>query len=172
MQNGSLTRKLVLSGVFAALICAVTALVRIPVPIPGIGAYINAGDAVIYASAVVIGGPWAAAAAGIGSMLADLIVGAGIYAPATLVIKALMGFVVGIAFAKKLKFLPYVGLMIVASLIMVAGYGAYEFFIARNVWLADIPFNLIQAGGGVLLGVLLALLLRRVFPAHWLSERN
>lgn len=166
MQN-RITRKLVLSGLFAALIWAVTALVRIPVPLTLSGAYINAGDAIIYASAVVLGGPWAAAAAGIGSMFADLTVGAGLYAPATLVIKALMGLVVGLIATREAGWLRSLLAMVLAGCIMVGGYALFEFFLVRDAWIADIPYNLIQLVGGVVLGFLLSLVSRRAVGTIW-----
>lgn len=172
MQN-KLTRRLVLSGLFAALICAVTALVRIPVPLAWNGAYINMGDSIIYTAGVVMGGPWAAAASGIGSMLADLLTGSASYAPGTLVIKALMGLIVGAAAFRKQSWLRYLCFMMLAALWMVIGYTLYEFFLFAGMNFAvealAIPPNLFQAAGGVVIGLPLALLVRRVIPANWLD---
>jgi uncharacterized membrane protein len=172
MQN-KLTRKLVLSGMFAALICVVTIFVRIPVPLAWNGAYINAGDSVIYTAGVVLGGPWAACASGIGSMLADLLVGSANYAPGTLVIKALMGLIVGMAAFRKQNWFLYLGLMIAAAIWMVVGYTAYEFFFFAGMNIAvesaSIPSNLIQAAGGVVIGLPLAMLVRRIIPGNWLD---
>lgn len=171
MQN-KLTRKLVLGALFTALICVVTLAVKFPVP-GATGAYVNAGDGIIYAAGLVLSGPWAAVAAGIGSMLADLIVGAAIYAPATLVIKAVMGLVVGMAlYGRKANIIRYIAFMVLASLIMTAGYGVYEYFIYSPhgvAALANLPFNLIQAVGGVIIGLLLSLVVRRIMPDVWLD---
>lgn len=167
MRN-NLTRKLVLGALFAALIAVVTLFAKFPVPGPS-GAYVNAGDGVIYAAGFVMGGPWAAAAAGIGSMLADLLAGVPVYAPATLVIKALMGLLVGAAFyGKKVGWLRMLLFMVLGSVIMVAGYGLYEFFVMGYATaIANMPYNLIQAGGGVVIGLLLALVVKRVIPVSW-----
>jgi uncharacterized membrane protein len=62
------TNKLTMMAVFTALVFVVTFLVRIPVPGTG-GAYLNFGDVVIYIAAFTIGGPYAAVAAALGSML-------------------------------------------------------------------------------------------------------
>lgn len=167
MQN-QLTRKLVLGALFAAIICVVTFALKIPVP--GItSAYINAGDSIIYTAGVVMSGPWAAAAAGIGSMFADIIVGSAIYAPATLIVKALMGLIVGLTlYNRKLSWQRCVIVMAIASLVMVAGYGLYEVLIyGFPTAKANVLFNLIQAAGGVIIGVPLALLVRRIIPGSW-----
>jgi uncharacterized membrane protein len=166
MQKNS-TRKLVLTAVFAALICIVTFTVKFPVP--GItNAYVNAGDGFVYAAAIVLGGPLAAVAAGIGSMFADLFAGAAIYMPATLIIKAAMAFIVGFAYNKKANWVLWLGLMAVASLVMAAGYGIYETFIyGFPIALTNLPFNLIQAAGGVILGLLLSAAVVKVIPPSW-----
>ena len=69
-------KKLVFAALFAALSCAATMVIRIPTPI---GGYIHAGDAVVLLSAFLLGPWWGAAAAGLGSGLADLIAGYGLY---------------------------------------------------------------------------------------------
>jgi uncharacterized membrane protein len=169
MRN-NMTRKLVLAALFAALICVVTFVVKIPVP-GASGAYVNAGDSFIYTAGALMSAPWAAAAAGIGSMFADLIVGSAVYAPATLVIKALMGLLVGAAlYGRKASWARYLAFMALASLIMVAGYGIYEFFVFGSViMMLNLPFNLIQAGVGVVIGLPLAMLVKRIIPMSWLD---
>jgi uncharacterized membrane protein len=169
MEN-KLTRKLVLSGLFAALICVVTLVAKFPVP-GATGAYVNAGDGVIYAAAIVMSGPWAALAAGVGSMFSDLLAGAAVYAPATLVVKAAMGLIVSAAlFGRKASVSRYIIFMALGSLVMVAGYGIYEFFVfGYAVMLGNLSFDLIQAVGGVIIGLLLALLVRRITPENWVD---
>ena len=74
---------------WAGLMCAIVVVTTMfaAIPIPGVqGAYANAGDAAVYASAHLLGWPWGVAAAAIGSMLADLLLGSALYAPATFVI--------------------------------------------------------------------------------------
>jgi uncharacterized membrane protein len=170
MRN-NMTRRLVLSSMFAALICIVTMVVRIPVPLVWNGAYINAGDGIIYAASVVLGGPWGAAAAGIGSALADLLTGSSGYAPGTLIIKGLMGLLVGIAAYRKPNWLLYLGVMAVAALWVMVGDTIYEYFVFAGMKIAvaalSIPSNLLQAVGGVLIGLPLALLVRRIVPENW-----
>ena len=67
---------------WAGLMCAIVVVTTMfaAIPIPGVqGAYANAGDAAVYASAHLLGWPWGVAAAAIGSMLADIILGSALY---------------------------------------------------------------------------------------------
>ena len=151
------TRRLAVSSVMAALIFVLTFSIRIPGPVLAGGAYINLGDSLIYCAAFMLGGIPAMLAAGIGSMLADIAGGALIYAPATLVIKGIMGLVCGIMMLK-LSFGKFVFASIIGGAIMVCGYGIYEFFVFGAAYaLTSLPFNLIQWSGGVGIALLLYL---------------
>jgi uncharacterized membrane protein len=168
-MGNKLTRKLVLGALFAALTCIVTLVVRWP--LGSNGAYLNAGDSIIYTAGVAMSGPWAAAAAGIGSMLADLIAGSASYAPGTLVIKALMGLTVGLAlYGRKTNWLRYLVFMVLGSFFMAGGYALYDYFIFGSAaMIFDIVPDLIQAAAGVAIGLPLALLVRRIMPGEWLD---
>jgi Predicted membrane protein len=63
--------------------------------IPSTKGYFNIGEAMIYTAAILFGPLIGAFAGGVGSMLADILLGYYYYAPATLVVKAIEGFVVG-----------------------------------------------------------------------------
>ena len=84
MQDNELNR-LTRAAILAALVCIAT--IVIPIPLPG-GGYANAGDIVLLVAAYILGPGLGAAAAGIGSGVADLILGYSAYAPGTFVIKA------------------------------------------------------------------------------------
>ena len=79
-------RKLVLSAMFAALCCVATLVVQIPIAT----GYLNVGEGMCLLSGLVLGPWYGMAAAGLGSGLADLLAGYGVYVPATLIIKALV----------------------------------------------------------------------------------
>ena len=83
---GEKTRKLVYAALFAALTCVMTMIVKIPVP--ATGGYVNLGDSVVLLAGWVLGPMYGGAAAGLGSMLADLVSGYPLYAPGTFVINA------------------------------------------------------------------------------------
>ena len=76
------------AALFAALTCVMTMIVKIPVP--ATGGYVNLGDCVVLLAGWVLGPMYGGAAAGLGSMLADLVSGYPLYAPGTFVIKACM----------------------------------------------------------------------------------
>ena len=82
--------KLVLSAVFCALVFTMT---FIAIPAPSVG-NINLGDCMVILSACLIGGWYGVFAGAVGAALCDLASGYAIYAPGTLVIKALMVIVV------------------------------------------------------------------------------
>ena len=71
-------RTMVTAAVLAALSCVATMVVQIPSPMNG---YVNLGDCFVLLSGWLLGPWWGAAAGGIGSMLADLLLGYGHYAP-------------------------------------------------------------------------------------------
>ena len=159
------TFKIVSIAVFTALIFVVTAYLFIPV---GIG-YINFGDAFILLASTLFG-PLAGALCGaIGGTLADLVNGYALYAPFTLIIKAVEGFLCGIiirkTFAKqKLPVWRIIVAYVSASLTMVLGY-----FITNSI-LTDIPTaltvgvpnDLVQAALSVAAALVLTFALKKV----------
>ena len=149
-------QKLVLAALFAALCTIMTMVVQIPSPM---GGYLNLGDCAVLLAGWILGPLYGAAAAGIGSMLADLL-GYPLYAPGTLVIKALMAA----AAALLLRLLSRDGAFhlqaliisaVVGEVIMVVGYFLFEalsipLFIGLGMGaLANIHFNVIQGVFGL-----------------------
>lgn len=148
MIKNNHTKTLVKSSMLAALIFIVTFLVAIPVP--GTSAYVNMGDSVIYCAGMLLNVPWAAAAAGIGSALADWAIGFPVYIPATLIIKGLMGLLCA-AMMKSGKFSRFVLASIIGGSIMFVGYFVYEvlFMGGWGYAVQTLIGNLIQWAGGV-----------------------
>ena len=87
MKQTPLSR-LVMAALFAALTCIATLVIQLRVA--PTGGYVNLGDCGVLLSAWLLSTPYAVAAAAVASALADLVAGYAYYAPATLVIKALM----------------------------------------------------------------------------------
>lgn len=79
------------AAVFTALVAASTSLFAINLPL----GYFNVGEIMVYTSALLMGPYVGAFAGGVGSMLSDLSLGYPQYAPGTLVIKGIEGFIVG-----------------------------------------------------------------------------
>jgi len=93
---------LALAAVFTALVCVVTIMFSIYVP--NTQGFFNIGESMVFLSALLFGPFVGAFAGGIGSMLADLLLGYPHYAPATLIIKACEGAIVGALKKRNPKF--------------------------------------------------------------------
>ncbi|HUI23361.1 MAG TPA: ECF transporter S component [Nitrososphaerales archaeon] len=81
------------TAVFTAFVAAATSVFS--VAIPATNGYFNVGEIMVYTSALLMGPYVGAFSGGVGSMISDLSLGAPYYAPGTLVIKGLEGFIVG-----------------------------------------------------------------------------
>lgn len=121
MQN------LVISALFAAIICVATIIIKIPSP--ATNGYFNLGDCFVILAGFLLPPFYGMLAAGIGSALADILSGYMQYAPATFIIKALMAVAVYLivrAFKGKLTFFSKIIAGFTAEVVMVLGYFAYE----------------------------------------------
>ncbi len=106
---------------YLALFIAFTAVATF-IHIPGPGtSYFNLGELAIYSIALVFGGKAGGIAGGVGSAMADLILGYSIWAPFTFVIKGLEGFVVG-KISKEGNLMRNILAIIVGGHIMIIGY--------------------------------------------------
>ncbi len=144
----SKTKSLVTASIMTALIFVFTFFIYFPVT--GMGAYMNFGDCVIYSAGMLVGAPWAAAAAALGSALADLAHGYAQYIPATIIIKGLMGFLCA-KLMRNASFRKFLFVCVLGGAVMVVGYGAFEMVFLGGwgyVSTTIIP-NLIQWGVGV-----------------------
>lgn len=154
---------LVYSGLFTALVVIATAFLKVPTAI----GYVNLGDGVIFAAAAALG-PYAAVIGGVGSALADIIAGYSIYAPATLIIKAMMGFVAAKLIINQGKVtVRNVLVYVLAEVVMLGGYFIFESFLyGVPVALGSMIPNLVQGGFGVGVGVILTPITVRVFAQN------
>ena len=127
-----------------------------------IGGYFNIGEAIIYFAAILFGPYVGAFAGGVGAGMADFFLGYTNYAPITLVVKALEGFVVGYAFrylrkfdSKPIKLRSKTVAILLGVPVMVLGYLIAEYYILGYGPAAylEIPWNLIQCGGGLIIAL-------------------
>ncbi len=134
-QSKRLSPRIILTlsiiGIFSALICVLTMVISIP--IPATQGFINIGDAGVMICGLLFGPIIGGFSGGIGSALADLFLGYVIYAPGTLVIKGLEGFIVGIIanpkkYYRKVNYRDIIAVLI-GGLVMVFGYFFYEIII-------------------------------------------
>lgn len=153
------TKKLVLSALFAALACLLTMIIQIPAPT----GYVNLGDCAVLLAGWVLGPLWGGAAAGVGSMLADVLNGWGAYAPATFLIKFVMAVLAAYVFRAMKGGRGRIVGAVAAEAIMVAGYFIYESLVlgVGPAAVASVPANLVQGAVSVAAGVAAALLLDR-----------
>lgn len=121
MKNNQVKR-LVVAALFTALATVATAVISIPLP----HGFANLGDAVVLLAGGLLGGPLGIAAAGVGSALADMLLGFTLYAPATLVIKGAMAAVVWMVYGKKQTVWRMILAAVLAECVMVGGYFLYE----------------------------------------------
>lgn len=169
MMRDMHVRKMVMCALLAALICLLT---LVHITIPATGGYIHPGDGMIMAAGFLLGGPLAGLAAGLGSLLADILVGAAFYAPATFVIKLLMGLLAGLL-GKTRNWAVRIGIMTLAELIMMGGYLVFEgVTVGWAAAAAGIYMNAIQAVGGIAIGAALIALAPKVLPKGYLSEES
>ena len=149
MNRHQKTLRLVMAGVFAALTCIGTMLIRIPT----IKGYIHIGDCMVVASGILLGPVAGGFAAGIGSMLADLLGGYVAFSFATFAIKFLAAVVSGLAFRAFHKIFKHNDMITTAlcaaacELIVIAGYFLFEIF--YEGWAAAIAEILPNAIQGV-----------------------
>ena len=148
------TYSITLCGVFSALIFALTFVVAIP---NGLGGYINLGDGIIILAGAFLGGPLGFIAAAVGSCLADIAASYMIFAPATFMIKGLMGLISGLVLYNKPKSLPKSLLTaVLCEILMIAGYFVYEIFVyGFGTAVAELMFNGIQGVAGIVFSVFL-----------------
>jgi uncharacterized membrane protein len=139
--------KLIAAALFAAIVFIATLVVQIP----AVFGYVNLGDCFVALCGAFLGPVYGFAAAGLGSALADLLFGFGIYAPVTFFIKGLMALLIGIS-AKKgnLTIGRAICLSALGEVFMVVTYFLYECF-ALGIGFAAIsavPYNAFQGAIG------------------------
>jgi len=152
MKRNTVVMRLVAAALFSAMIMILT-LLNVRVPGTTTGAYIHAGDSLIYTCSWFIGGFYSASAAALGSFLADLYLGAADYMFATLVIKFIMGLVCALML-RMLGDRPWAVIVSAGAgaFIMISGYGAYEWFMfGKAAAFGNMPANLIQGVAGIVI---------------------
>ncbi len=169
-------RDIALLALFVALITVATMIIRIP--IPQTNGYMNLGDSMVVLAGIFFGPASGFLAGGVGSALADILGGYPQWAGWTLVIKGIEAMMVGIG-VKYLKIKsdsisPMIVLcFIVSTAWMVLGYyGAETVMYTQKAALAELPANVIQAGGSVVLATLLLPLFSRIIRGTAAPERS
>lgn len=142
--------KIVLSAMFIALTWVAT-YIGVPWPFAA-GGYMHLGTLVALTIAIAFGKEYGALAGGVGMALFDVLSPWVVWAPGTLVVRFIMGYVVGlIAYDNKteqqgMNVFRNLFAIIGGAFVMIPGYYLYEaiFLTDFNAALASIPGNIIQ----------------------------
>ena len=131
-----------ISGIFSAIVFVVTAYLHIPT----YNGYVHCGDGFIFLAASILPMPYAVLVGAIGALLADLLTGFAIWAPGSVVIKALVAMLFSCK-AKKIVTVRNSIMLLPAALISIVGYYLYEALITGSfiVSLSGIPGSAVQA---------------------------
>lgn len=131
-----------ITGVFTALVFVVTAYLHIPTN----NGYIHVGDGLLYLAACVLPWPYAMVVGAGGAFLADCLTGFAVWAPGSVIIKALTVLLFS---SKKDKVINLRNSLAVfpATIVCAGGYYLYESLIYGNFVspLAGIPASVTQS---------------------------
>ncbi len=166
LHSGS-TVKITVTALFAALCFIATMLIQIPTPTNG---FINLGDCIVLMSGYLLGPLYGALAAGIGSMLADIISGYAFYAPATFIIKAVMAvcayylYKLFLGSPTIITRIASVISALICEIIMILGYFTFSAFIlgAGLGAVYGIPGNIVQGVVAIVISTILHELLKAI----------
>jgi uncharacterized membrane protein len=172
-ENSITLKSLVQIAMLTALVFVTTYIIQIPTPGNG---YVNAGDCMVFMSAVLLGGKKGAIASALGGSLSDVLGGYLMWSPFTFVIKAVMALIVGVIIYKfntdrKNIFINGIAFIMAGIWEVIAYFGAgviiYMLTVSKNVNVAvlksilDIPGNIAQATVGLVIAVPFTLLLTK-----------
>ena len=154
------TVRLTLAALLAAFCFLGTQFLKIPVPSPN--GYVHLGDSMVLLAGFLLGWPYGALAAALGSMLADLLSGYAVYALPTFLIKG------GVAICAcgmyrllrgrgegRRRTVAAFAAATLAELLMTAGYFVFEgfYYASFATALLAVPGNLVQGAFGTLSAV-------------------
>ena len=152
------THRLVLASLFVALSFIFTYFVKIPFPT---GGYFNVGDAFIMLAAIIIDPLTGILVGALAGGLSDLFAGYVLFIPFTILAKGLEALMAGFIYQKTRGLLRYVG-VVIGPLVMVALYAlSYIILFDKATMIANLPFDLAQAGIAIVLTIILLLLLEK-----------
>ncbi len=163
------TKKIVLNGLMIALVFLATRLTAIPV---GNG-YFNIGDVMIMISAIFLGRNSGLLAGSLGSALSDALSPYAYYAPITLVVKGIEGYIIGsIGFAgnnTKKRNAVRLAALVAGVVVMIGGYFIADMYalglVGQSYGYAaasmNLPTNLVQGILSLIVGYILSTVLEK-----------
>lgn len=178
-MNSKKTKKLVIAALMAAMTCIATMIIEFPSPV----GYIHIGDGFVLVSGMILGPLYGGAAAGIGSMLADLLSGYTSFALATLIIKALAAITGSLIYQllsryfsnKKNRVISIIFASICGGVIVTSGYFIFEGYIIGYgvaTATAGILYNIVQNIFGIILSIILMPILMMLPEIRAIMDRE
>ena len=133
---------------YAVLIALTTVMTMvIHIPTPGTKGYLNLGDMVVFLAAMLLGKKGGFIVGGLGSALADILLGYTYYAPITFAVKGLEGLFAGALLDTKIGEKAPIIPTAIGGLWMAFGYFIAESFILNygvEASSASMPGNIVQ----------------------------
>ena len=157
-------KEIVTASLGMALVFLATWLMKVP---NGIQGYFNLGDGFLLLFASVLNPFLAFMAGGVGSALADIAGGYGMYAIPTLLIKGLEAVLVSWLVFKGHSSLRYIA-YVLGGLLMVSGYFITDAYINQS-WqlsLTGVPANFVQAAAGYAIALAAYPLIKKRLPSQ------
>ena len=156
-----------LYGILAALTAAITYASYLPFsPTKG---YFNIGDSMVFFSALAFGCRAGAICGGVGSAAADVLLGAGIFAPVTLVAKGGEGFLAGVISrtGRDRKWATVIAIVAGGTFMIITYFLAEWLFldVGFGKALAEVPINIGQVVLGGTIGAGLTHMIRKSYPS-------
>ena len=155
------TRELVKTALMAAIIFVATYAIRIPNP--ATGGYSHLGDCMIFLGVILLGRKNGSIAAGIGGALSDFLAGAPLWILPTLIIKFIMGYIMGSIIhlnptSKKLQMIGSIS----GGLFQIIAYTIVKIvLIGFEPAILSIPNIFLQTGFGITIFMLMSVALTK-----------
>lgn len=153
-ESKTSTRQLTLAALFMALTTVATMVIHIPVP--ATQGFVNVGDSFVLLSGLLFSHYYGALIGGVGSALADLFLGYTIFAPVTLIVKAIEALLA--SYIDRGNTMSRVIAVIVGVTWMVFGYFIFE------VFMFDLPVALSAVIPNSIQGIVSAGLALLLYP--------
>ncbi|QTJ42818.1 ECF transporter S component [Dolosigranulum pigrum] len=153
-ESKTSTRQLTLTALFMALTTVATMVIHIPVP--ATQGFVNVGDSFVLLSGLLFSHYYGALIGGVGSALADLFLGYTIFAPVTLIVKAIEALLA--SYIDRGNTVSRVIAVIVGVTWMVFGYFIFE------VFMFDLPVALSAVIPNSIQGIVSAGLALLLYP--------
>ncbi|MGX4600904.1 ECF transporter S component [Faecalimicrobium sp. JNUCC 81] len=161
------TRDLVETSLLIALVFIATKFINIKLPISINGGLIHLGNTMLFISAIVFGKKKGAISGAFGMALFDLVSGWTMWAPFTLIVRGIMGYIIGSISWSSGKYgnntVTNIFAIIIAGIWMLIGYYITEVILYGNltVPLTSIPGNITQVVIGLIIGLPIAKVIKK-----------